>query len=257
MLTQSREPATPEARFSHRLARGLRRNLFQRFADQETQAQQAWSAMRTAAMPFRSRRDEQGAARLASARMAASLRGFRKAGTPSCPTYSGFEFSRFDLTLDDELFENQIGVTHLTFTRHPNGAKAAGSVIGGFGAHAIERLFQRRATTNLDVADDEICSALPWMHALSVAAKNLGPGRSVCQLPIPTRHGAFLARWLADSSFVWVRTWVCAGTSPRIDNTVAALRAWHITPCCDPMDGFRMLLAMPANRWLSSPYEMH
>lgn len=255
MQIQCADTAIPEASFSHRLARGLRRNLFQRFADQEAQAQRAWSAMRTAAMPYRSVREKKGAARLASARMAAGLHGFHKAGTLSQPTYSGFELYRFDLTIDDELFDNQIGVAHLTFARHANSAEATRIPLGGFGAHAAERLFQRRATTNLDNANDEICSALPWMHTLSVAIRERRAGRPVCQLPIPTRHGAFLARLLANSSFVWVRTWVRAGTNPRIDNTVAALRAWRAIPRQDPMNGIHMLLAMPANRWLCEPYQ--
>ncbi len=104
MLTECRNGSTREDGFSHRLARGLRRNLFQRFADEEEQAQRAWSAMRIAAMPFRSRRDQSGAARLAATRMAACLREFNEGGTTSHPQYSGFELSRFDLAVGDELF---------------------------------------------------------------------------------------------------------------------------------------------------------
>lgn len=257
MLCEARTTTAPESGFSHRLARGLRRNLFQRFADQEPQAQQAWSAARTAAMPFRSRRDANAVARLASARMAVGLRDFRKAGTPSLPHYSGFELSRFDLGAGGELFENQIMVSHVTFRRTAKSGEAERNPIGGIGAHAIERFFQRRGTSHLNDGDDEICSALRWMDALFGVAKNLGRHRPICQVPIPTRNGVFLAHWLVDSSLIWARTWVCSGTNPRIDNTVAALRAWRRIPSQDPMHGFRILLAMPANHWLRVPYQPH
>lgn len=255
MATDRREGATREFDFSHCLARGLRRNLFQAFADQEQLAEQAWSTMRTAARPFRSNREKGGVARLAATRMAASLRAFQKTGSQLHPTYSGFELSRFDLTYDNELFENQIAVARLTFTRNARGAEADLVPIGFIGAHAIERMFQRCGITSLGTAEDELCSALPWMNALSTAVESLGSGRPVHQLPIPTTHGTFLAQCMADSGLVWIRTWVCAGSSDRIDNTVDALRTWHAATGKNPTDGFRSLLSMPAHRWLCDAYQ--
>lgn len=240
--------------FSHRLARGLRRELFREFHELDRKWQAlapTVSLMNTARLATRER------ARILQRlvpRMRASLaayyehnanNAFLAAGMSLLPVKQAFTGGE----TEDALRANQVRVL-------VNGGRVglSNKPVALISQHAIERMFGRLATTNHAVAQAELASGFVWFDLLHAACQSLSYRTRPRQFAIPTETGAFLGQHCHDSGLLQVRTWVPAGSNNRIDRTLAALQAWCATPSSDTASTFRSLLAQPCNQWLGQPY---
>lgn len=163
----------------------------------------------------------------------------------------GFMFPPSIRHLPDGEREDALAIIMAKLTVEPR-PQAASTTLGWVYPHAVERLFMRLDTASLETVASELGSALPCLARLSTAVR--GCGRKVLQLPVPTSQGFFLARATGTAGAFALHTWLPLHCNPRIDYTLAAIKAWFHTPAADACATLRCLLADSRNRWIQQPY---
>lgn len=242
------------ARFSHRLARGLRRELFRELQNRGREWQAlvpAVSLITTARLAPHERARVQ---RRLSPRMRASLVGYQE-------QYSGNDFLAGGTSMLPGEHAGVNGETEAAlrldrvrvFAAHGR-AGFSNKTVALLSQHAVERLYERLATTQHAAVLTEFASALVWFDLLHAACLSLSHRLRPRQFVLPTETGAFLGQRCNDSGLLHVRTWVVTGDNNRIDQTLAALHAWRPTPIGDTAVTFRSLLSQPCNQWMGQPY---
>ena len=240
--------------FSPRLARGLRRELFREYQelDRDWQALAPMVSLTTAAR-LAARERTRSLRRLAP-RMHASLAACQQHSSSNTFFVTGSSLRPVkqacaDGETEDALEANQV---HVFFDGQRVGY--SNKPVAVLSQHAIERLFERLATTSHPEARAELTSALGWFDLLHSVCESLPSRTRLMQFAIPTETGAFLGQRCGESGLLQVRTWVVTGSNRRIDHTLSALRAWRATPTSDLEGTFRSLLAQPCNQWMKQPY---
>ena len=166
----------------------------------------------------------------------------------------GFMFSPAIRHLPDGEIEKALAISVVKLTTESR-PLATSKIFGWLYPHAVERLFMRLDTVSVETAASELGSALPCFARLTTAVR--GCGRQVLQLPVPTSHGYFLAHPTGAAGAFALHTWLPLHSNPRIDYTLAAIKAWFHTPAADAFATLRSLLAESRNRWIQQPYPCH
>lgn len=238
---------------SHRLARGLRRDLFRDLSDK---LHERWTPLErclaTVQLPYRSHRELRRAWERTIAHMQRTTFSFREqlephvhaTGVcliPATRTHvdGGDEpvLEAFDLNLE------------LIGERVHRGAYELGSI----SHHLVERLFERLNTTSTSAVMRELDVLAFWMRLMNVATALAEPRYTLHQVVLPSAEGAALCVRNANTGAIHARTWVAGDTSPRIDATLQALKAWKATRAQD-VDSLESMLRLPENMWMQDPY---
>jgi len=242
------------SRFSHRLARGLRRELFREFQNRDREWQAlvpAVSLITTARLAPRERVRVQ---RRLSPRMRASLAGYHEHYSGNAFLACGTNLLPVEHACANGETEDSLRLDRVRVFAADGRAGFSNKPVALLSQHAVERLYERLATTQHAAVRIEFANALVWFDLLHAAYLSLSHRARPRQFVIPTETGAFLGQRCNDSGLLQVRTWVAGGSSNRIDRTLAALHTWRATPTGDTTDTFRSLLSQPCNQWMGQPY---
>ncbi|MCW0202858.1 hypothetical protein [Rhodanobacter thiooxydans] len=242
------------SRFSHRLARGLRRELFREFHERDREWQRlvpTVSLMTRASLATRERSRILG--RLAP-RMRAFLAAYHEHNSGNNFLAGGTTLLPVKQACVGGETEDALQLSRVRVFAAGGRAGFSNKPVALLGQHAVERLFERLATTQHAAVRSELASALAWFDLLHSACQSLSHRARPKQLVVPTETGAFLGQLCSESGLVQIRTWVATGSNNRIDRSLAALHAWRTTPTSDTADTFRVLLAQPCNQWMCQPY---
>lgn len=245
-IAPARTTCTP-SHFSHRMARGLRRELFRDFGDCDREWQALVPMIALMARVSLVLRDRTRMVRRLAPRMRNALPGYLEHYSENAFLVAGTNLRPANRLCADHETEDVLRAHQVRLLAAATESSFSSMPVALIGQHAIERLFTRPNTTKRAVARIELISALAWFDLLHSACQSVPFRVQPKQFAIPTETGAFLGQRCDDNGLLEVRTWVTTGSNPRIDRTLAALHAWRVTPTSDTASTFRSLLSQPCN----------
>lgn len=248
------QTAFAPSRFSHRLARGLRRELFREFQDRDCK----WRTLiPTVALVITARMDARErvrSLRRLAPRMRTSLAAYHEQSSNDKLLAAGTSLNPVKHACAGGETEDAVRISEVRVHVADGRASFCSKPVALISQHAIERIFERLATMELAAAQTELASALAWFDLLHSACQSLSYRTRPRQFAVPTETGVFLGQRCHDSGLLQVRTWVAMGNNNRLYRTLATLHAWRATPTSDTARTFRSLLAQPCNQWMNQPY---
>lgn len=248
------EATCTPSRFSHRLARGLRRELFRELHDRDREWEALVPTISLVTTARLATSERVRSLRRLAPRMRTSLVAYHEQGSSNTLLAAGTSLRPVKQACAGGETEDAVRVSEVHVHAAGGGASFSCKPVALVSQHAIERIFERLATTELAAARTELASALDWFDLLHSACQSLSHRTRPSQFAVPTETGVFLGRRCHDSGLLQARTWVPTGNNSRLDRTLAALHAWRATPSSDTARTFRSLLAQPCNQWMSQPY---
>lgn len=250
MNTEVSRPLLP---MSHRLARGLRRDLFRDLSDKLLER---WTplarSLATVQLPYRGHRELRRAWERTITHMQRTTFSFREQLQPHVHA-TGVCLIPATRTHDDGGDEPVLEAFDLSLELVGARVHRGGTQLGSISHHLVERLFERLNTTSPGDVIRELDVLAFWMRLMHVATALAAPRYTLHQVVLPSAEGAALCVRDATTGAIHARTWVGAGTSPRIDATLRALKAWKATRARD-VDSLKAMLRQPENMWMQEPY---
>ncbi|MFM2289327.1 MAG: hypothetical protein RL684_2470 [Pseudomonadota bacterium] len=245
---------SPEPIYSHRLARGLTRDLHRFLRDGRSELDALYQELKTAALPYRSQGERLRVRGRAIAHMKSKLLAFEQSTSDMAMHAAGLKLTSLPFRYPDGQSELALMANKLSLCIGPANNSVEERRICLISQHAVERMFSRMRINDMPVVLAEIQQCAPWLLALHASCEASGAAQRIRQVAVPTRNGLLLCRRHPVNGVLDARTWVNAGTNERLDRTLAALHAWKAIPTTDTNATFARLLADPANKWMLQPY---
>lgn len=245
---------------SHRLARGLGRDLFRHLEDRvETSGQLLQTRLNSARLAYRSRRD----AKAVYERCRSALRncgyGFREVSggvvahsscTVFMPEERQWESGETETILMALFFVLSIEGISLSVKPTPAGTVSH---------HAVQRMFERMGTTSKTAVLNELVSSSALMSKLMLASCISESSVRIQQIVVPTDGGALLCRVEKHRSCLDARSYIRQGTNRRIDASIQSILQWNKSMMAglskkDVGSKVAELVSRPENHWWRNQY---
>lgn len=240
--------------FSLQLARGLRRDVFRRIADQVTPKHQALlRTIKSCSLPCPNAKERLRIWDRAVQAVRGATFAFKEGLADGNLVMTGISMSIKDINYESGPSEKVLALRAVNaLCEEP--ILFAMIDIGSISQHAIERMFERIATTDKKHIMRELTIAAEWMHTLRNRCFQRCRNDPVLQLVVPCHGGNLLCTRDPSTGEIHARTWVNRGTKRRHDESADALEAW-LASKGNRTDAFEAMLAAPANTWFKQPYQ--